>query len=116
MGAFQMSERHACRLIGLARSSMRYRARPDRNGPLRARLGELAAHRPRFGYRRLQALLERDGLHANHKRIVVDNGPEFRSRAMEAWSEQQHVSLRFIDAGKPVQNAFVESFNGRPSR
>jgi putative transposase len=45
--------------------------------------------------------------------IVVDNGPEFRSRAMEAWSEQQHVSLRFIEAGKPVQNAFAESFNGR---
>ena len=69
IAAFQMSERHACRLIGLARSSMRYQVRPDRNGPLRAKLRELAAYRPRFGYRRLQALLEREGLRVNHKRV-----------------------------------------------
>jgi putative transposase len=45
--------------------------------------------------------------------IVVDNGPEFRSRVMQAWSEQRHVSLQFIEPGRPMQNAFVESFNGR---
>jgi putative transposase len=45
--------------------------------------------------------------------IVSDNGPEFRSRALTAWSEQRGVRLEFIQPGKPVQNAYVESFNGR---
>jgi len=45
--------------------------------------------------------------------IVLDNGPEFRGRALAAWSEQRGVRLEFIQPGKPVQNAFVESFNGR---
>jgi putative transposase len=44
---------------------------------------------------------------------VVDNGPEFRGRALAAWSEQQRVRLHFIEPGKPTQNAFIESFNGR---
>jgi putative transposase len=47
------------------------------------------------------------------ERIVVDNGPEFRGRALAAWSEQQRVRLQFIEPGKPTQNAFIESFNGR---
>ena len=45
--------------------------------------------------------------------IVLDNGPEFRSRALAAWSAERGVRLEFIQPGKPVQNAFVESFNGR---
>jgi putative transposase len=45
--------------------------------------------------------------------IVLDNGPEFRGRALAAWSEERGVRLEFIQPGKPVQNAYVESFNGR---
>src|SRR5580700_1171659 len=45
--------------------------------------------------------------------IVVDNGPEFRGQALAAWSEERRVRLEFIQPGKPVQNAYVESFNGR---
>ena len=45
--------------------------------------------------------------------IVMDNGPEFRGRALAAWSEERGVRLEFIQPGKPVQNAYVESFNGR---
>ena len=45
--------------------------------------------------------------------IVLDNGPEGTSRAMFDWSERTGVRLRFIEPGKPVQNAFVESFNGK---
>lgn len=45
--------------------------------------------------------------------IILDNGPEGTSRAMFEWSERTGVRLRFIEPGKPVQNAFVESFNGR---
>src|ERR1700757_3506050 len=205
-----MSERHACRLLGLARSTHRYRARThERDAALRARLKELAAKRMRFGYRRLTAMLVREGITANHKRvyrlyreeglamrirqrrrirwtsavssaaairanqrwsidfvsdcvstgrvirmltvvddctrecpaievdtslggwrvrrvldriasdrgvpeaIVLDNGPEFRGRALAAWSEERRVRLEFIQPGKPAQNAFAESFNGR---
>jgi putative transposase len=205
-----MSERHACRLVELARSTHRYRScRAERDEALRTRLKELAAQRMRFGYRRLTAMLARQGTPANHKRvyrlyceeglamrirqrrrirwsgtavqpaaerpnqrwsmdfvsdsissgkvirmltlvddytreclsievdtslgglrvrrmldrvaaerglpeaIVLDNGPEFRGRALAAWSEERGVRLEFIQPGKPVQNAYVESFNGR---
>jgi putative transposase len=207
---YAMSERHACRLIELARSTKRYRKRrPDRDTELRQQLRAMALSRPRFGYRRLGVLLAREGHKANHKRIyrlyraeglmvrrrrrkrlargmampavapqrrnerwsmdfvsdclaggrtiraltlvddytreclaievdtswwgvrvrrvleaviskrgrpetiVVDNGPEFRGRALAAWSEERQVRLQFIEPGKPVQNALIESFNGR---
>ncbi len=210
MGQYEMSERHACRLVKLARSTHRYRShRPERDAGLRARLKELAAQRMRFGYRRLTAMLVGEGVMANHKRvyrlyreeglairvrhrrrirwvgaasspatvkpnqrwsmdflndwvstgqvirmltmldvfsrecpaievdtslggvrvrrvldrvvaerglpeaILLDNGPEFRSRALAAWSAEHGVRLEFIQPGKPVQNAYVESFNGR---
>jgi len=65
-----MSERHACRLLGLGRSTHRYQARRnERDAALRARLKELAAKRMRFGYRRLTAMLVREGVAANHKRV-----------------------------------------------
>ena len=210
MKQYEMSERHACRLLELWRSTYRYRTQnPERDNELRARLKELAAKRMRFGYRRLTAMLAREGIPANHKRvyrlyreeglgmrirqrrrigwngqvarpaavrvnqrwsidfvsdsvngsqviriltlvddytrecpamevdtslgglrvcrvldrvaqqrglpeaIVLDNGPEFRSRALIAWSEERRVRLEYIQPGKPVQNAYVESFNGR---
>jgi putative transposase len=47
------------------------------------------------------------------KTIVTDNGPEFTSKAMLLWSEERDVRLYFIEPGKPSQNAFVESFNGK---
>ena len=204
-----MSERHACRLIGLARSTKRYQARrPAQDGELRQRLKQMAAEHMRYGYRRLLALIRREGHAVNHKRIyrlyreerlamrvrkrkrmaghgqpvsrapsrasqrwsmdfvrdcladgrviraltlvddctrecpvievdtslsghrvtrvldriaaehrlpeeiVVDNGPEFRGRAFRSWCEQHRIRLHHIDKGKPVQNAYVESFNG----
>lgn len=45
--------------------------------------------------------------------LVVDNGPEFRSREVDAWACQHAVRIHFIDPGKPMQNAFVESFNDK---
>src|SRR5438309_10930286 len=67
---YQMSERHACRLMGLGRTTHRYRARKaERDSELRARLKKLAAKRMRFGYRRLTAMLVREGMPTNHKRV-----------------------------------------------
>jgi transposase InsO family protein len=66
---FAMSERRACRVAGVDRSSVRYRRRRPEDGPLRERLKELAAQRRRFGYRRLWVLLRRDGHAVNKKRV-----------------------------------------------
>jgi putative transposase len=46
-------------------------------------------------------------------RIVVDNGPEFLSRAVDQWAYENGVEFHFIDPGKPIQNAYIESFNGK---
>ncbi len=45
--------------------------------------------------------------------VVCDNGPEFRGRAMDVWATARGVALEFIRPGKPVENAYIESFNGR---
>lgn len=50
---------------------------------------------------------------AQPQEIVMDNGPELTSRALDQWAYARGVHLRFIQPGKPVQNAFIESFNGR---
>jgi len=209
MKHYSISERLACRLVQLARTTKRYapRSRADEAG-LRKRLRELAAVRPSFGYRRLGALLRREGLLLNDKRVhrlyreerlslrrkrrkrlrrglapsaapsrrnqrwsmdfvsdavagkrsfraftlvddhtreclaieadtsitgervtrvldrvtaergcpqalLSDNGPEFTSRVMEAWAFERQLRQEFIEPGKPTQNAFIESFNGR---
>jgi putative transposase len=44
--------------------------------------------------------------------IVCDNGPEFTSRVLDQWAYERGIELSFIRPGKPVENAFVESFNG----
>jgi len=57
-----------------------------------------------------------DGLHGRYGRpaaIVTDNGTEFTSNATFKWSKDTGVDLKFIEPGKPSQNAFIESFNGR---
>jgi putative transposase len=204
-----LSERRACGLTRVHRSTKRYRSRRDDQADLRSRLRLLAAEHPRYGYRRLWVLLRRSGLLVNHKRIqrlyrldglavrrkrrkriagtqrqplccplrpdlhwcmdftsdqladgrrirtlnivdvftreclaievapslpaqrvvrvlervlsergtpqriTVDNGPEFISRAVDAWAYQHHVIMDFIQPGKPMQNGFIESFNGK---
>jgi putative transposase len=66
---FRLSERTACKLLGVERSSYRYEPRPDRNAKLRDELVKLARQKPRYGYRRLHALLERRGEPVNVKRV-----------------------------------------------
>lgn len=45
--------------------------------------------------------------------IVTDNGPEFAGRTLDAWAYGAGVTIRFIRPGKPIENAYVESFNGK---
>jgi putative transposase len=45
--------------------------------------------------------------------IVMDNGPEFAGKALDAWAYRRGVKLHFIRPGKPVENAYIESFNGK---
>ena len=207
--AFKLSERHACRLIRLSRSSQRYQHRRDGQVALRIRLKELAAARPRYGYLRLHILLRREGWQINRKRVYrlyrmeclelrhkkpkkrisalrivppvpqepnecwsmdfvsdclhdgrrfraltivdnvsrvspaievgssltgykvvevleglaqsqglpkviqVDNGTEFTSKALDEWAHRRKIKLQFSRPGKPTDNPFIESFNGR---
>ena len=64
-----VSERRACRTLGVDRASMRYRSRRAGDGAVRLRIRALAHRRRRFGYRRLHVLLRREGWHMNHKRF-----------------------------------------------
>jgi putative transposase len=204
-----VSERRACRTLGVDRSSHRYRSRRPDDAELRAKLRALAHARHRFGYRRLHVLLRRDGetsgrnriyrlyrqeglsvrkrrgrrravglrapipvaahknarwsldfVHdqmANGRRfrvlnivddvtreclaaipdtsisgvrvareltaliarrgrpgmIVSDNGTEFTSKAVLIWAGAYKIDWHYIAPGKPMQNGFCESFNGR---
>lgn len=205
-----ISERRACQLVGLSRSTLRYQTRRSVvDLQLRARIVELAQERRRFGYRRIHALLRREGIEINHKRtyrlyrearlavrqrkrrkgvavpreplqlpqernavwsmdfvfdalsdghrlkvltivddctkelvdlvadrsisgryvtrvldraarfrgypqaIRTDQGPEFTGKALDQWAYEHGVELKLIQAGKPTQNAFIESFNGK---
>ncbi len=204
----ELSQRRACGLMELYRATCRYRRRRGEDQRLRVRLRELAEARRRFGYRRLQILLQREGWQVNHKRIyrlyveeklslrrkrgrkrsrvrqplpeavaanqvwsvdfmtdalssgrrfrmlnivddytreclaievdtslagvrVVrvleelkqrrglprqirsDNGPEFVSRAVDQWAYEQGLAWHTIQPGRPMENGYVESFNGR---
>ncbi len=207
---YRMSERRACRVIGVHRRTMRYQRRTRDDEPqVRERLRALATEHPRRGYRRLYVLLAREGMAINRKhvyrlyrldglavrrrkrkraariprgivsqswrrgeawamdfmhdtlangrqfrtlnildtvtrecltievdtslpgkrvvraldqlverygapkQITVDNGPECTGRALDAWAYRNGVQLDFIDPGKPMQNGYQESFNGK---
>jgi putative transposase len=63
---------------------------------------------------RVVAVLDRlKAVHGVPQRIAVDNGPEFISKALDAWAHENGVQLEFSRPGKPTDNAFIESFNGR---
>jgi len=93
-----LSERRACSLIGLDRSTHRYQGRVDRNSELRQRLRELAEQRRRFGYRRLHVLLRREGHPVNKKRIqrlYRQEGLSLRGRRRK----KRYAGLRVVFPG-----------------
>ena len=67
-----------------------------------------------LGGRRVVGVLERLGeLRGLPEVITVDNGPEFAGKALDEWAYRKGIKLSFIRPGKPIENAFAESFNGR---
>jgi putative transposase len=58
----------------------------------------------------LERLIEQRGAPQS---ITVDHGPEFEGQALDAWAYQHDIRLAFIRPGKPVENAYIESFNGK---
>jgi putative transposase len=62
------------------------------------------------GQRSLEGVIEQRG---RPQQCASDNGPEFNGLAMLGWSEGLGLAWHYIDPGKPQQNAFIESFNGR---
>jgi len=65
------------------------------------------------GQRVTQALARISAVHGLPEQIVVDNGPEFISNAVDAWAYARGIKLQFIRPGKPVDNCYMESFNGK---
>ena len=69
-GVFRVSERRACRVIRIARSSQRYRLRSgDVDAPLTKQIVRFATRYGRYGYRRITVLLRQEGWRVNHKRV-----------------------------------------------
>ncbi len=69
--AFSTSERRACKALGQPRSSQRYRSKPRGDEPrLVKRMLQLVRRRPRFGYRRIAALLRGEGFRASESRVL----------------------------------------------
>ncbi len=119
----RISERRACRLAGLSRDAWRHPPQPGAcTVRLRERIHAVAMQRRRFGYRRVHDMLRSEFPGTNHKKVyrlyreqglTVHNGPEFTCRAFMAWLQARGIEHILIQPGKPTQNAYIESFNGR---
>lgn len=80
---FGLSERTACKLVGLSRTAYRYQARPREESALRERLKTLAAEHSRYGYLMLHGLLKAEGLVTNKKRtwrLYTEEGLQVRTK------------------------------------
>jgi putative transposase len=92
-----LSERTACELLDLERGSYRYEPRPDRNVELRSEMLAQAWQKPRYGYRRLHALLARKGQEVNVKRVYrlyVEEGLSVRRKKRRRLVRDRALNLR----------------------
>lgn len=103
------------------RASYRYEPRPDRNAELRDELVNLARQKPRYGYRRLHAVLERRGQAVNVKRVYrlyVEQGLAVRRRRRKRLVREQQIEPRLIRANQEWAMDFIVDglANGRMIR
>jgi putative transposase len=116
-----VSERRACKLLGVDRASYRYEPKPDRNAQLREELVQLARQKPRYGYRRLHAVLERRGEAVNVKRIYrlyAEQGLAVRRRRRKRLVRERVAEPRLIRANQEWAMDFIVDglANGRMVR
>jgi putative transposase len=119
---YEMSQRRACRVIDAERTSVRYQAtRPDGrrfriltviDNCTRECLALVAdtSLSGRSVARELDAIIDQRG---RPDTIVSDNGTEYTSNAILGWADDTGVGWHYIAPGKPQQNGYNESFNGR---
>ena len=103
MTEFHYSERQACKLISMDRTTYRYQPRPDHNAELRSKLLALARQKPRYGYRRLCALLERSGFQASPQRVY------------RIYTEE-HLAVRRLKRKRLVRSAPEGTLLHRPNQ
>lgn len=145
-----ISERRACRLVGLSRSVLHYDAKPDHeigreqlalpgapnevwpidfvmdalsNGrrvkcltvvdDFTKEAVDIVADHGISGLYVARALDRAARFRGYPKAVRIDQGPEFTSRALDQWAYANGVTLKSIQAGKPTQNAYIESSNGK---
>jgi putative transposase len=107
---FHLSERTACKLLGVERSSYRYEPRPDRNAELRAELLKLARQKPRYGYRRLHVLLVRRGHEVNVKRVYrlyLEEGLSVRRKKRRRLVRDRACEPRLVRANQEWAMDFI---------
>ena len=105
-----LSERRACKLLAMERSSYRYEPRPDRNVELRGELVKLARQKPRYGYRRLHALLSRRGQEVNVKRVYklyVEEKLMVRRKKRKRLVRERAVEPRLLRANQEWAMDFI---------
>lgn len=118
---FKRSERAACKLLEVDRSSYRYEPKPDRNSQLRDELLKLARQKPRYGYRRLHALLQRQGHGVNIKRVYrlyVEEGLAVRRRKRKRLIRDPQAASRLLRVNQEWAMDFIVDglANGRMVR
>jgi putative transposase len=107
---YRLSERTACKLLGVERSSYRYEPRPDRNVELRDELVKLARQKPRYGYRRLHALLSRRGQEVNVKRVYrlfVEEGLMVRRKKRKRQVRERAIEPRLTGPNQEWAMDFI---------
>ncbi|MGH9715301.1 MAG: IS3 family transposase [Candidatus Acidiferrales bacterium] len=102
-----MSQRRVCGLLVLAESSYRYRS-CRKDAELRQRLTEAAREKPRWGYRRLQIVLDQTGEHGNHKRVYrVYREAGLPRRKITAWRKEYNEARPHSSLGYETPSAFA---------
>ena len=105
-----MRERRACKLLGVDRASYRYEPKPDRNAELREELVKLARQKPRYGYRRLHAVLERRGQAVNVKRVYrlyAKEGLAVRRRRRKRLVRERGANTQLVRAHEEWAMDFI---------